>query len=149
MSVVCLEVNKIKDGIGSITKESKQISKSYEEVVNAYLDTINKTNEDLRSVTKRGLELNEYLLDCFYSINKDNYTYFFDEFKSLNKSLLKLFLLLNKENEFRTAIKGSLLSFKDMLDDLKETEYDILNFRIKLQEDNEFNSLIDTLNDIL
>ena len=121
--------------------ENYNTTESYETRVNTFLDSVIEYQNSITSLTNSVSDLSEFIIENNNSVSVD-------EFLSIKPNLDEIINVLNKfyiaarKGKTYTCTKTQIKEFHYALNDLKEAENDFITFRIKLDQDPEFNRLM-------
>lgn len=141
----CVEI--IKESICKVQLESDNTRLSVEKSINRYLDLILDFKKDIDEMTKLTDELTELLLSSFEKVDKDDFLQFKQQLRILIEKQTSLYRTIRNSKIYQ-GVKTSVREFHYSIDNLIEVYSDLDTFKVRLPEDERFNSLLTAINEL-
>lgn len=115
--------------------QSTHLTLSTDDPIVCFKSTVTSSEPRIIKMIEQGNCLTHLIMSYFQNINKSNYLEFYNELRRLNQSLLKVYVRIRRSTLYY-HLKGSVNDFKDMINELKEVEKEILIFKSDLEVTN-------------
>lgn len=141
----CVEI--IKENICKVQSESDSTRVSVEKSIDRYLDLILDFRKNIDGMTKHTDELTELLLSSFEKVDKDDFIQFKQQLHTLIERQTSLYRTI-RNSKIYSGVKTSVKEFHYSIDNLIEVYSDLNTFKVRLPENDRFNSLLNAINEL-